>query len=117
MYAIAFDLDTEALRSAFSDTAFTAAYGNIRAVFEDEGFSWKQGSLYYGDENTTPIKCVVLVQRLAAELPWFAGVVRDIRLLRIEAEDDLRPAIPGCRAPKTFSEWWAARKAVEARES
>jgi virulence-associated protein VapD len=36
---------------------------------------------------------VVAAQRLARELPWFSDSVRDIRMLRIEENNDLGPAV------------------------
>jgi virulence-associated protein VapD len=94
VYAIAFDLDIETLRAVYPTEWFNNAYADIRRRLEDEGFTWMQGSLYYGNAQTTPVTCVLAVQRLANELPWFGQAVRDIRMLRIEENNDLKPAIP-----------------------
>ena len=94
VYAIAFDLDQEMLRNTYGAASYNNAYADIRRRLEDEGFTWMQGSLYYGNQNTDPVKCVLVVQRLARELPWFAMSVRDIRMLRIEENNDLAPALP-----------------------
>ena len=82
MYAIAFDLDTDLLKTA-----------DVRAVLEEHGLSWRQGSVYFGDERVTPVTCVIAIQELAKRFDWFSACVRDIRMLRIEENNDLAPAI------------------------
>ena len=39
------------------------------------------------------MKCVLTVQRLSRKYPWFKASVRDIRMLRIEENNDLLPTI------------------------
>ncbi len=39
------------------------------------------------------VTCVLAAMDLAKALPWFAGSVRDIRMLRIEELNDLLPAV------------------------
>ncbi len=94
LYAIAFDLVVEQLRTHFSATSPNNAYAEVRAILEAEGFAWRQGSVYFGDPaRVNAVTCVLAAQRLAAELPWFSKCVRDIRMLRIEENNDLAPAI------------------------
>ena len=58
------------------------------------GFSRQQGSVYFGDvEKVDAVKCVLAVQDLTRKFPWFAASVEDIRMLRIEDNNDLMPAI------------------------
>ena len=93
MYAVAFDLDTEMLSETYG-TSPQNAYGDIKKFMLENGFEWKQGSVYYGNpERINAATCVTTIQRLAIANPWFAVSVRDIRMLRIEENDDLRPAI------------------------
>ncbi|MGH7018492.1 MAG: hypothetical protein ACREEY_01345, partial [Brevundimonas sp.] len=56
-----------------------------------------QGSVYYGDENVDAVSAVLAVQELTTRFDWFAASVRDIRMLRIENNDDLMPAIDRAR--------------------
>lgn len=91
-YAIAFDMDIEALRQNYGDP-YNNAYTEIRKVLEEHGFIWQQGSTYFGDERINAVTCVVAAGDLARRLPWFADSVRDIRMLRIEELNDLMPAI------------------------
>jgi len=39
------------------------------------------------------VTCVLAVQELSRTFPWFAASVRDIRMLRIEDNNDLKPAL------------------------
>jgi virulence-associated protein VapD len=93
MYAIAFDLDTAALEDAYDGNSWENAYGKIRRLLKEEGFSWQQGSVYFGDEDMNPVLATLAVQKLTKTYPWFSAAVRDIRLLRIEENNDLQPAI------------------------
>ena len=92
VYAIAFDMDIEALRVNFGDP-YNNAYLEIRRVLQRHGFAWQQGSVYFGGEAVTAVTCVLAAQDLARSLPWFAASVRDIRMLRIEELNDLMPAV------------------------
>ena len=92
VYAIAFDTDIEQLRSNFGDP-YNNAYLEIRRVLQRHGFTWQQGSVYFGGPEVTSVACVLAAIDLARTLPWFAASVRDIRMLRIEELNDLMPAV------------------------
>jgi virulence-associated protein VapD len=94
MFAIAFDLDTAALEHCYQNASYTNAYGDIKKILVPLGFNWQQGSVYFGDpDKIDAVKCVLAAQALAKELPWFKDCVRDIRMLRIEANNDLSVAL------------------------
>ena len=93
MYAIAFDLDVEALKIHYHNACYNNAYEAIRKAFEGYGFSRQQGSVYFGNDTVTPVTCVLAVQEAQRMHPWFGKAVRDIRMLRIEEHNDLLPAI------------------------
>jgi virulence-associated protein VapD len=92
VYAIAFDMDIEALRANYGDP-YNNAYLEIRRVLQGHGFAWQQGGVYFGGESVTSVTCVLAAMDLARSLPWFAASVRDIRMLRIEELNDLLPAV------------------------
>jgi virulence-associated protein VapD len=92
VYAIAFDMDIEQLRTNYGDP-YNNAYLEIRRILQRHGFAWQQGSVYFGGENVTAVTCVLAAIDLAQALPWFAASVRDIRMLRIEELNDLMPAV------------------------
>jgi virulence-associated protein VapD len=94
MYAIAFDLDTSILKELYPVDSYNNAYYDIKKrLIENHGFVWQQGSVYFGGDSVNSVTCVLAVIDLTEQFPWFAASVRDIRMLRIEEENDLRPAI------------------------
>ncbi len=93
MYAITFDLDTKVLQEAYEGESWNNAYAEIRTALDEFGFGGQQGSVYFGDEKVDAVACVMAVQELTGRFPWFRSSVRDIRMLRIEENNDLEPAI------------------------
>ncbi len=91
-YAIVFDLDANILQKIYHAT-YTNAYGDIRKVLEDYGFDWLQGSTYFGNDKVDAVTCVLAVQEVSAKFDWFSTAVRDVRMLRIEENNDLMPAV------------------------
>ena len=93
MYAVVFDLDTSCLGDEYHTPSANNAYADIRKFMEKYNFKWQQGSVYFGDETIDAVKCVLVVQKLAQTYSWFKACVKDIRMLRIEENNDLMPAI------------------------
>ena len=93
MYAVLFDLDTNCLNDNYEGTTYHSAYKFIKDYMLANGFEWKQGSVYFGKETINAVNCVVIVQKLAKLYPWFATCVKDVRMLRIEENNDLAPAV------------------------
>ena len=85
MYAIIFELD--------ANSPTDGAYKLIHDFMSQNGFSHTQGSVYFGNSEMDAVKCVLTIQRLAREYPWFATCAKDVRMLRIEENNDLLPAI------------------------
>ena len=95
MYAIAFDLQQDILAQTYGSSTYTNAYTDIKKLLTDYGFNRQQGSVYFGDKNRKidAVTCVMAVQELTQRFNWFAPSVKDIRMLRIEEDNDLMPAI------------------------
>ncbi|MGB7409927.1 MAG: virulence factor [Sphingopyxis granuli] len=93
MYAIVLDLDTTTLEQTHPNASWRNAYADVRKVLEVRGFDWQQGSTYFGNETVTAVDCVLAVQELKRQFNWFQPSVRDIRMLRIEENNDLGPAL------------------------
>ncbi len=93
MYAIVFDLDTNMLQDTCPDASWNNAYSDVRRILERRGFDWQQGSTCFGNEQVTAVDCVLAVQELSRTYSWFQPSVRDIRMLRIEENNDLSPAL------------------------
>ena len=93
MYAVTFDIDTECFKNEYHNNSSPNAYGDIRKFMESHGFEWKQGSVYFGNPEITAVTCVLVVQKLARQYQWFETCVKDVRMLRIEENNDLKPAL------------------------
>jgi virulence-associated protein VapD len=95
MYAIAFDLDTDTLRKSYGSDSYNNAYGDIKKVLiSKHNFKWQQGSVYFGDpEKVNAVSCVLAIMDVARTFAWFAPSVKDIRMLRIEEQNDLLGAV------------------------
>lgn len=97
MFAISFDLDTDILNETCHGNSYMNAYSDIRRILSANGFSWTQGSVYFGDETVDAVRCVLTVQQISKTYDWFEPSVRDIRMLRIEDNNDLMPAVAAVR--------------------
>jgi virulence-associated protein VapD len=93
MYAIAFDMDTDTMKKTYGKPSWNNGYAEVREALRGWGFDHQQGSVYFGTADVTAVSCVLAVQDLASTLPWFSASVRDIRMLRIEENNDLSEAI------------------------
>jgi virulence-associated protein VapD len=95
MYAIAFDLDTDTLKKAYDNESYNNAYADIRRVLTTKhNFKWQQGSVYFGDpEKVNAVSCVLAIMDVSRAFEWFAPSVKDIRMLRIEEQNDLMGAV------------------------
>lgn len=93
MYAVVFDLDTNCLNDNYDGNNYTNAYKTIKDFMISKGFHWQQGSVYFGGKNINAVNCVLYVQELAKKYNWFSTCVKDVRMLRIEEDNDLMPAI------------------------
>ena len=98
VYAIAFDMDIDSLKANYGDP-YNNAYYEIRRVLQRHGFTWQQGSVYFGGAQINAVTCVLAAMDLSRSLPWFAASVRDIRMLRIEEFNDLMPAVQQAAQP------------------
>jgi virulence-associated protein VapD len=102
MYAIAFDLDTNTMKALYPGQSWNNGYVEIKNELARFGFSRQQGSVYFGNATVSAVDAVLATQHLAKTIPWFGQTVRDIRMLRIEDDNDLAPAIEAV-APGSFA--------------
>jgi len=93
MYAITFDMDTARMEEVYPGPSWRNGYNEIKAILREHGFDWQQGSVYFGNDSVTAVTCVLAAQDVAKRLDWFSAAVRDIRMLRIEENNDLGPAV------------------------
>jgi virulence-associated protein VapD len=97
VFAITFDMDTVALQAAYETASWQNAYNDIGNALRRHGFTRQQGSVYFGDDSVDAVRCVLAVQDLSRSYVWFSAAVRDIRMLRIEDNNDLMPAVASVR--------------------
>lgn len=101
MYAIVFVLDQDTLSKTYHNPSYTNAYNDIKKALEPHGFIRQQGSVYFGDAaKVDAVTCVLAVMDIASKYAWFAPSVKDIRMLRIEDNSDLMPAVQKATARK-----------------
>ncbi len=93
MYAVLFDLDTNCLTENCEGDTYHNSYKLVIDFMIENGFLWKQGSVYFGTDKIDAVSCVLTIQRLAKKHPWFATCVKDVRMLRIEENNDLMIAL------------------------
>jgi len=93
VYAIAFDLDSASAERNCGPNWRGICYAKIASVFAEYGFTRVQGSVYFGDETSDAVHCVMAVQAADSRFAWFAQSVRDLRMLRVDEDNDLMPAI------------------------
>jgi len=46
-----------------------------------------------GNEAINAVSCVAVVQKQAKHFQWFSACIKDIRMLRIEENNDLMPVV------------------------
>ena len=93
MFAIAYDFDTEKLKRHYHNDSHTNAYGDIKKFMADYGFTTVQGSVLYGNNTVTMVTAMMAVSQLSQKFPWINSSVKDIRILQILENDDLKPFI------------------------
>ena len=93
IYGIAFDMVQAKLDEHYHVKSTGNAYNDIAEVLIARGFYRQQKSMYFGNDSISAVECVLAVQELSKMFPWFAPSVGDIRMLRIEDNNDLKPAI------------------------
>ncbi len=92
VYAIAFDIDSRTAERLLGDT-WKSCYGKIERGFTSHGFTRMQGSLFFGTPESNAVSCIKAVQDLDAQYAWFGRIVKDLRMLRIDEDNDLLPAL------------------------
>ena len=92
MYAIAFDLDTK-IAESLCGSNWRNCYAQIERILNSHGFQGVQGSVYFGEPGSSPVTCMTAVQEIDRKYAWFGRAVRDLRMMRIEEENDLMPVL------------------------
>ena len=92
VYAIAFDLECK-IAEQLCGEGWKGCYEKIGRVLAEHGFVGQQGSVYFGSAESDAVTCIMAVQDLDRRFSWFGRAVRDIRMLRVDEMNDLRPVL------------------------
>ncbi len=57
------------------------------------GLNGSRAACTLSNADMNAVKCVLIVRELAQTYTWFSTCVKDIRMLRIEEDNDLLPAV------------------------
>ena len=87
MYAIAFDLKVEELKTHYGEP-YNKAYDEIRQELENLGFEWTQGSVYMSKAQNNTLSFVYKAINRLSNIDWFKKSVRDIRAFKVEDWSD-----------------------------
>lgn len=85
---IAFDLDTNALKTYYPTESWNNAYDVIRRHMEKNGFRWLQGSVYVSNELIPSYRVAHILNALCKNNPWMNMCMRDCRETNIGKEHD-----------------------------
>jgi virulence-associated protein VapD len=91
-YAICVELDAGVLERVYGPS-WPSAYTDVGRFLAEHGFVRRYGTIYFGDDSIVAVQCMMVVQKLALEFEWFAAAASDVRMLRIEGNNDLRAAM------------------------
>lgn len=100
VYAITFDFDVQLLEQLHSNASWRNAYSDVRRFLEENGFENKQGAVYFAIDDIDAVECIAIVQDLADAFDWFTPSLKNIRMLRIEENNDLMPVLDRKRRRK-----------------
>ncbi|WP_157602320.1 virulence factor [Sphingomonas sp. PR090111-T3T-6A] len=93
VYAITFDLDGKIAEAMCGANWRGTCYAKIQTVFAEHGFGRVQGSVYFGDQDSDAVRCVLAVQDVDRRFAWFGRAVKDLRMLRVDENNDLLPLL------------------------
>ncbi|MCD8039092.1 MAG: hypothetical protein LUE96_08425 [Lachnospiraceae bacterium] len=83
---IAFDLDTNALKTYYPSESWNNAYEVIRNHMKANGFQWLQGSVYVSDKAMPSYQVAKVLDGLITKNPWLNVCMRDCREANIGKE-------------------------------
>jgi len=92
-YAIIVDFDAEIAERLCGGENASGFSREIASVFAEFGFSHARGNVYFGDQNSDAVHCVMAVQEADRRLTWFRPATRALRMLRVDEDSDLRIAL------------------------
>lgn len=83
---VAFDLDTDALKTYYPSESWNNAYDVIRRHMTNNGFNWLQGSVYVSQKPIISAEVTNILDELVSKNPWLNVCMRDCRETNIGKE-------------------------------
>lgn len=80
---IAFDLDTHQLKKYYPNKNWRGAYEDIRKFMLDNGFEWRQGSVYVSKTGKPFSEISKVLNHLSKQHQWLNHCVRDCTVANI----------------------------------
>lgn len=103
---ITFDLCTDALKRYYphqepplNPQYYNQAYYDIRRFMKEHGFEHRQSSAYVSAGRLTTLDIVILMEWMAAELPWLGRCVDEIDVADIGAQHSLKKLLETASRP------------------
>ena len=103
---ITFDLCTDALKRhsphqepPLNPQYYNQAYYDIRRFMKEHGFEHRQSSAYVSAGRLTTLDIVILMEWMAAELPWLGRCVNEIDVADIGAQHSLKKLLETASRP------------------
>ena len=92
-----FEMDSTVLQASYHNTSWQNACNDIGKTLRQHGFNQQQVSVHFDDDTVDAVRCVLAVQDLSRNYVRFSPAFHDIRMLRIEDNNDLMPAVAAVR--------------------
>ena len=78
---------------------YNQAYYDIRRFMKEHGFEHRQSSAYVSAGRLTTLDIVILMEWMAAELPWLGRCVNEIDVADIGAQHSLKKLLETASRP------------------
>lgn len=86
----AFDLKTDRYSPLYNYYDYlSAAYKDIKEFMEDNGFEWRQGSVYISKASLSNKQVRNIIVKLCQELPWLSECLNKFDVTNIGRQHDL----------------------------
>ena len=87
---VSFDLDTKAMEEYYPNPlCWRNGYDDIRRFITDNGFEWKQGSVYISKQPIEDYMVNIIISEMVRKHPWLNCCMRDCILASIGRQRSL----------------------------
>lgn len=90
MFAVAYDFDTDVMKAHLGEASYANGYTKFKEFMRKRGFNGQQRSLLYGEPWVSSVDTIRAIQDATSHFSWLKEAVRDMRLLEVTHNDDLK---------------------------